>query len=80
MTLYYLLALVVIILVGIVMVFHKKNKHLKKEHRFKTDGLKLDLAMHDTQIQFRQTSLNSYDFLRYNLSEALVVQPRIKIQ
>jgi hypothetical protein len=80
MILYYLLLAFVLLLLGLLWVFLKKEAQIKKKHRAHTKGLQLDIALHQTQIHFRQTGLNSYDFLLYNLGEALVVQPQIKIQ
>ncbi|MEZ4778556.1 MAG: hypothetical protein R2786_04165 [Flavobacteriaceae bacterium] len=38
-----------------------------------------EIQRHKNQILLRQTHLNTYRFLEYNLDEALVVQPEINI-
>ncbi|MEP2935915.1 MAG: hypothetical protein ABJM06_14110 [Gilvibacter sp.] len=76
---YYFIAGLLLIVLSILLVFRHKNKKIKQAHSIKTAGLDMALSLHKTQLQFRQKSLNRYDFLRYNLEEALVVQPEIKM-
>lgn len=74
-----LLAAIVLILALIWLLFYRKNKRLTAVHRDQTDSLKIEVSLHQSQIEFRQESLNRYDFLRYNIKEALIVQQEIKL-
>lgn len=55
----------------------KKNRKLKQKHERKLLQLKKKYEIHSNQLGLREQHLNRYDFLKYNLSEALVVQPKI---
>jgi len=56
--------------------------HCQKDFRKHQEHLMLykeKFQLHKKQIQKRITYLNQYDLLRYNLSEALLVQDQIKL-
>jgi hypothetical protein len=79
------IAQVVILLVcfgivsGMLLYFSHRNKKSETLHAQQVGKLQHEIARHTTQVQFRSTSLDTYHFLLYNLNEALVVQPEIKI-
>ncbi|MCT8338805.1 hypothetical protein MG296_01960 [Flavobacteriaceae bacterium TK19130] len=50
---------------------------MEKQHLRVLINLADNFNEHQAQIHKRQTSLHRYDFLRYNLSEAIVKQPKI---
>ena len=59
--------------------FQYKNKALKQHVIAQQVYLIEETLKHKNQIQFRETGLNKYHFLQYNLDEALEVQSEINI-
>lgn len=66
-------------LIGVKRVFLYHNKKLRTQHVEEMGLLQLSFEMHKKQRNERQTHLNTYNFLTYNLEEALLVQPKIKL-
>lgn len=54
--------------------FFYKNKHLKTLHTKTMTDLKRNLRFHREQMRFRNSNLDKYHFLRYNLEEVLIFQ------
>lgn len=74
-------ALVLVILLLILVIslgyFYMKNKKIRQNHSGIIVALKNAIRLHQSQIHFRSTNLQKYDFTKYNLSEALLLQPEI---
>ncbi|MAP53955.1 hypothetical protein [Altibacter sp.] len=64
---------------GLTLFFFLRNKRLKARHKIRQQQLSEAIGSHKAQIALRENALNTYHFLRYNLDEALVVQPNINI-
>lgn len=64
---------------GIMIWYYKTKNALAAQHFSKTSNLKSAIATHQKQIACRNSNLNNYDFLKYNLNEALVIQADIKL-
>jgi hypothetical protein len=60
--------------------FQYKNKAIKQNARAQQIYLIEETLKHKNQIKFREAGLNTYHFLKYNLDEALIVQPEINIK
>ena len=52
---------------------------IQQAHRLVVHSLEMGIEKHRSQLSVREENLNKYHFLRYNLGEALVEQPDIKI-
>jgi hypothetical protein len=59
--------------------FQYKNRSLKNNAIAQQVYLFEETLKQKNQIQFRETALNKYHFLKYNLDEALVMQSEINI-
>ena len=59
--------------------FNLRNRRLTDEFSTRTIELKRNLMLNELQIGRRSKQLDRYDFLRYNLDEALLVQMEIKV-
>lgn len=75
--------LVVLCLAGVLvllslMCYHVQRSRAKQRHSEKIKIFKNALQAHNAQITYRKTQLQRYDFLRYNLDDAL--QPQIQIK
>ena len=68
----------VFILLLIGMFFNRRLKAQKKNHSLQVNQLQYCINIHKSQVTFRDKKLNKYDFLRYNLSESLVMQEEMK--
>jgi len=75
----YLLLLVLLICTALAVVFHLKNKALKQQAMSLQLNLIEETLTHKNQIASRNSNLDKYHFLRYNLNEALAIQPEINI-
>lgn len=58
--------------------FLYKNRVASRYHRQTVFRLKTAIRNNRKQISFRNSTLNLYDFLKYNLDEAMVSQPEIR--
>jgi len=72
----------VVLLISMLLVFFfaRSNSNMLRQHRVRIRSLSNSVALERSQINFRENRLNRYDFLRYNLNEALVVQPEILVE
>lgn len=61
------------------LIFRNKNQKIQGVYAEKLADLNTQLKNHKEQINTRSIGLNRYDFLKYNLLEALVVQPEIRL-
>ena len=60
------------------MLFFKTKKTMYRIHNQNILDLESNISKNRFQINFRNDSLNKYDFLKFNLNEALVVQFEIQ--
>ncbi|WP_114491988.1 hypothetical protein [Candidatus Ulvibacter alkanivorans] len=72
----------VVLLISLLLVFFfaRSYSNMLRQHRVRIRSLSNSVALERSQINFRENRLNQYDFLRYNLNEALVVQPEILVE
>jgi|GEM_PF-597901 len=61
----------------LIIFFHSKKKEIIQLHSTKMETLKNEISLNHHQIIYRHSYLERYHFLKYNISEALVVQPKI---
>ncbi len=66
-------------IIGLAVWFFNERKTINFVHNETILALERAMSNSCTQIEFRKNNLNNYDLLRYNLQEALVVQPQIEI-
>lgn len=59
--------------------FRIKNKRIIIDFTEKIMKLYTEIEIHKRQISRRTDDLNYYDFLKYNLREALVIQNQIRL-
>ncbi|KAA3624326.1 MAG: hypothetical protein DWP94_03825 [Flavobacterium sp.] len=57
--------------------FNLSNRRLTKEFSIRTVEVERELMLNKLQIRRRSKHLDRYDFLRYNLDEAIFVQREI---
>ncbi len=62
---------------GLVYWFLNKKRIMDLLHSENISVLERAMTLHRSQIDFRKYNLNNYDFLKYNLQDTLVVQPKI---
>ncbi len=66
-------------IVGIAIWFYNRRNEIERIHRQTISELERAISTNGNQIRYRNSNLNGYDFQRYNLDEALVVQSDIEI-
>lgn len=67
------------LLIGIVFWYFNQKKVLDQVHNQNVLSLEKKISKNTFQINFRETNLNKYDFLKYNLSEVMILQLKIRI-
>lgn len=65
-----------IVIVGL---FKRQEQLIKREFFVRTQSLIDAIACHRKQIAIRQKALDVYDFLKYNISDALLKQSKINL-
>ncbi len=73
------IAVLALVCLVVVSLFRKNNRELRAGFSEKVARWEDRIRVNERQILTRDKGLNRYDFLKYNLGEALVVQPEIKI-
>ena len=68
-----------LILLSLRFYFYSENRKLKRLHFQNELDLIRQISLCKEQIFRREGALHNYDFLKYNLSEALIIQSEIKI-
>ncbi|SRX54588.1 hypothetical protein [Aequorivita sp. CIP111184] len=71
-------AIIIIILsliIGLLVWFFTGKRALVRIHNEEISMLETAISTNRFQINFRNSNLNTYDFLKFNLNEALIVQP-----
>tara|TARA_B100001146_G_scaffold225125_1_gene246761 strand:- start:50052 stop:50294 length:243 start_codon:yes stop_codon:yes gene_type:complete len=71
-------ALVIVILVLLWWYFRYHQQRNKRRHSHQCERLQKTLILQRKQIAKRHIALDRYDFLQYNLEDALLVQQEIK--
>ncbi len=66
-------------LVMIVLFFTRRNKQLKQLHVQELYLIKKSILINKKQISKRDKGLCGYNFLKFNLSESLIVQSEINL-
>ncbi|MDN3724377.1 hypothetical protein QRD02_08280 [Aequorivita sp. SDUM287046] len=66
-----------IAVIGLLVWFFNAKDTLSKTHNHYILTLENAISITRFQLNFRNENLNRYDFQKYNLEEALVVQPEI---
>jgi len=59
--------------------FRNKNRKTRDIYTEKMDMLQAQLEINKKQLRIRAAGLNRYDFLKYNLLDALIVQSEIRL-
>lgn len=62
---------------GIIFFFHVKNSAVKESHLKTLVSLKNAISINSEQIKIRNSGMDRYSFLEYNLSDSMVIQPKI---
>jgi uncharacterized protein YxeA len=71
---------VLLVLIAAVFLIHYRNvRRIRTDHKRKIARLNNSYHREHVQILKRESGLNGYDFLTYNLRESLVVQSAISI-
>ena len=65
--------------IGMWLYFFLKNKQVNQLHEQHLLILGEEIVTNKLQILIRKKGLDRYNFLKYNLSEALIIQPEINI-
>ncbi|RFN59747.1 hypothetical protein [Marixanthomonas ophiurae] len=68
-----------VLLIGIVLVFYFRNKQLKSVQQEYVTQLENRIEKNKQQITIRHKNLETYNFLIYNLDDALIVQEDINV-
>ena len=76
---FFIIGIVALLMLGSLVYFYVENKRIR--FRYLQNEIRFIEAfdLHSKQIHRRKKGLNTYDFLKYNLSEALIIQPEINI-
>ena len=59
--------------------FRLQNNRIQKVFLNRTQRMNDMIDLHNRQVQYRQKGLNTYDFIRRNLKEALQIQKDIEL-
>lgn len=76
---FFITVLFLLVSLSSLLYFYSENRRLKKRHFRKEMSLIEQFTLCDKQLKKRQRGINKYDFLKFNISEALIIQPEIKI-
>ena len=75
------IAITIIILssiIGLLVWFFTGKRELARLHDEQISMLETAISTNHFQINFRNSNLNNYDFLKLNLNETLIIQPEIQ--
>lgn len=75
------ITLILVFSIGVVLwlIFRSKNQQIKTGYAKRISRLNTQMEIHTKQVFKRNQRLNQYDFTKYNLTEALVVQAEIQL-
>lgn len=80
MNILYIIVLSVVLAILFLWLYFKINTiKINKSYVNKVVKMEQEIRMHKSQIFHRQQALNRYDFLKYNISEALLIQFEIRL-
>lgn len=65
------------ICIVLALVFYLNNRKQLRTNLTDVSTLERDIKLHRRQLELRAKGLDNYDFLKYNLNEALIVQMEI---
>ncbi|MCG2418515.1 hypothetical protein K8089_05725 [Aequorivita sp. F47161] len=74
-----ILLFLMLIVIGLVVWFYNAKRAMGQVHNQNVAMLESAIYNNCKQLKFRTLQLNRYDFLKYNLDEALVVQSDINL-
>lgn len=78
MSLQYIIILFLLFSIGGLLIwFLSIKKSMNLHHHENMASLKNEISQNRDQIELRKNSLCKYDFLKYNLLDALIVQPNV---
>lgn len=63
---------------GFMVWFFKERKSISQSHNQSISELETSIFNNRNQINFRNANLQNYDFLKFNLNDALIIQPEIQ--
>lgn len=63
---------------GLMVWFYKERKSISRNHHQNNSELETAIFTNRYQINFRNANLQNYDFLKFNLNDALIIQPEIQ--
>ncbi|QQX75349.1 MULTISPECIES: hypothetical protein [Aequorivita] len=66
-------------ILGMLIWAYMENRALGRAHAQSISELESAISINYGQVNFRKQHLNNYQFMQYNLHEALVVQSEIKL-
>ncbi|AFL81303.1 hypothetical protein Aeqsu_1826 [Aequorivita sublithincola DSM 14238] len=66
-------------IVGIASWFYNQRNAMKRIHNQVITNLEITIYTNHSQIRYRNSNLNRYDFQQYNLNETLIAQHEIVI-
>mgnify|MGYP001824311047 CR=1 FL=1 len=67
-------------IIGLPCYFYYKNKENRMKFELRKAKIIQKLGLNREQLEKRRKGLDGYDFLKYNLSEALITQSNIDIR
>ncbi len=65
-------------IIGLLVWFFQGKRAITQIHNEKISALEIAISTNSFQINFRNSNLNNYDFLKFNLNESLIIQPEIQ--
>ncbi len=74
-----IILILLVSIIGSVIWFFNAKRTMNLSHNENISSLEGAIANNRDQIDFRKYHLNKYDLLKFNLQEALVVQPGIEL-
>ncbi|SRX74679.1 hypothetical protein AEQU3_01659 [Aequorivita antarctica] len=66
-------------IIGLMVWFFKERWFIVHSHNQNLMALENAISSNRCQINFRNTNLKNYDFLKFNLGEALIIQKEIQL-
>lgn len=66
-------------IIGLMVWFFKERNSILHIHKQNIFTLETAISSNRCQINFRNTNLKNYDFLKFNLGEALIIQKEIQL-
>lgn len=64
-------------ILGMLLWTYFENRKLSNNHNENINSLEKEISFNNFQMNLRNISLKRYDFLRFNIDEALIIQKEI---